>query len=830
MNTWRQIPVHPIANPQAIVRAPNVRFTVLTSRLIRMEYSAQEDFEDRPSQVFWHREQPVPSFTLARSRSQIEILTQHLHLRYRAHPKGFTADSLSIELIGAGALWHYGDRDPHHLHGTARTLDRADGPVRLAPGLMSRSGWAVIDDSTTCIFDAEGWLEPRRLGDNLDLYFFGYGHDYLQCLKDFCQVSGAMPLIPRWALENWWSRYWEYSQDELTRLTEDFKSHQVPLSVCVVDMDWHLTQTGNASGGWTGYTWNRALFPDPERFIHWLHDWGLKVTLNLHPADGVYPHEAQYVAMCERLGIDPKSREPVRFNIADPKFAEAYFEILHHPLERQGVDFWWIDWQQGEQTEVRGLDPLWWLNHLHYFDLGRDRKKRPFIFSRWGGLGNHRYPIGSSGDTYATWKSLAFQPHFTATAANVGYAWWSHDIGGHQGGVEDPELYTRWVQCGVFSPILRLHSTKNPYHERRPWGYDAEVFRVTREAMQLRHALIPYLYAIAWKCFTDSRPLILPMYYLHPEEDDAYQCPNQYYFGSELVAAPYVSPRDPDTRLSRQTIWLPAGDWFDFFTGEYYPGSQWQTFYGGLDEIPVLAKAGGIIPIGPKLGWGGISNPTELTVFVFPGANGYFELYEDDGETQAFQDNHYSITALAQNWHDNSLEINVAPARGDISQIPSQRTYTITVRGIRPPDDAQLLVNDVVHNPRLDYAEATETLMVSGITLKPSDELRLRLSVGQGTLLSKRDRGRERCRRLLRAFRLDTETKYRIDQALDEIIKGRVSLMQYRQALGDAQLSALSNMVRGSTTAEVNSTSPLRISIKGCSLMTRWHHPTAGAT
>ncbi len=796
IDTWRQIPFHLVANPQAIVRAPNVRFTVLTSRLIRLEYSAQDEFEDRPSQVFWHRELPVPSFTVTRSPSQIEILTQHVRLRYRVHPKGFTADSLVVELMGTGMVWHYGDRDPHNLHGTARTLDLADGPVPLAPGLMSRSGWAVVDDSTTLIFDAEGWLKPRALGDNLDLYFFGYGHDYLECLRDFCQVSGPMPLIPRWALGNWWSRYWEYSQDELTRLMEDFQSHRIPLSVCVVDMDWHLTETGNASCGWTGYTWNRARFPDPERFIRGLHDQGLKVTLNLHPADGVYPHEAQYVAMCERLGIDPQSHEPVRFDIVDSKFAEAYFELLHHPLEAQGIDFWWIDWQQGEQTGFRGLDPLWWLNHLHYFDLSRDGKKRPFIFSRWGGLGNHRYPIGFSGDTIVSWNSLAFQPYFTATAANVGYGWWSHDIGGHQKGSEEPELYARWVQFGVFSPILRLHSTKNPYHERRPWGYDAEVFRVTRQALQLRHALIPYLYAMAWKCFTDSRPLILPMYYLHPEEEAAYQCPSQYYFGSELVAAPYVSPRDPDTRLSRQTIWLPAGDWFDFFTGEYYPGSQWHTFYGKLEEIPVLAKAGAIIPLGPKLGWGGIANPIELTVFVFPGANGTFELYEDDGETQAFQDHHHAITALAQNWHDNSLEISVAPARGDVSYIPSPRTYTIAVRGIRPPDETQLLVNNLAHDLRLDYEEATETLTVGGITLSPYDELHLRLSVSQGTLLSKRDRRRERCRKLLSAFRLDTVTKYRIDQALDEVIDGRASLMKYSDALCDGQLSALSNMMR----------------------------------
>src|SRR5690606_29482521 len=124
---------------------------------------------------------------------------------------------------------------------------------------------------------------------------------------------------------------------------------------------------------------------------------------------------------------------------------------------------------------------------------------RTFIFSRWGGLGNHRYPIGFSGDTHVTWRSLAYQPYFTATAANVGYGWWSHDIGGHTFGIEEPELYLRWVQYGVFSPIFRLHSTKNHFHERLPWKYDAEIGRLASDMLRLRHQLIPYLYSMSWK-------------------------------------------------------------------------------------------------------------------------------------------------------------------------------------------------------------------------------------------------------------------------------------------------------------------------------------------
>ena len=788
MSTWLDhsgLVFQPVAQPAATVQGPNVRFTVLTPRLIRLEFSRRDVFEDRPSQVFWYRRQPVPEFQVTRSPDHIEITTEDLYLHYALTPKGFGPDSLRIELRGSGVVWHLGDRDPGNLLGTARTLDGADGRVRLGQGLVSRSGWAVVDDSASLVFSDEGWLEPRAIADNIDLYFWGYGHDYLGCLRDFFKVAGPAPLIPRWALGNWWSRYWEYSQTELVQLMEEFGSRDLPLSVCMVDMDWHITDTGNASRGWTGYTWNPDLFPDPETFFERLHELGLKVSLNLHPAEGVYPHEAQYPAMAQRLGIDQASGEAVPFDIADPQFATAYFEILHHPLEAQGVDFWWIDWQQGERSNLPGLDPLWWLNHLHFYDLGRDGQRRPFILSRWGGLGNHRYPVGFSGDATVSWNSLAFQPYFTATAANVGYGWWSHDIGGHHWGIEDPELYVRWLQFGVFSPILRLHSTKNPYHERRPWGYDAETFRISQAAMKLRHALMPYLYSEARRCFVEGRTLVLPMYFMHAEEEAAYHCPNQYYFGSELIAAPHVSPLDPDTRLSRQAIWLPVGDWFDFFTGEHLTGGRWYTLYGALDEIPVLAKAGGIAPLGPEAGWSG------LTVHIFPGADNAFELYEDDGETQAYLRGKQCVTPLLQAWHGDKLEFTIAPAKGDTTLVPAQRTYRLVFHGIRPPDDVQLSVSGTNHSPGLAYDDLGEALTVTGVTLEPADELRLTLSVRSGTLLSSRDRRLETCRKLLRSFRLDSNVKLRLDQDLSKLLAGRSSLMSHSPDLKDAQFSAL---------------------------------------
>lgn len=722
----------PLASPASIVRGPNVRFTILTDRLLRLEHSPADEFEDHPSQVFLHREQPVPQFTSKVTDSFIEIETNFLLLRYRLTKRGFHRATLSIRLKQSGVTWRYGMKPRGNLGGTARTLDAVAGRTRLEPGLVSRSGWAVVDDSQSLVFNESGWLVPRtkefETKENIrdprairckDIYFFGYGLAFADCIRDYTRLAGSVPIIPRYILGNWWSRYWAYKQEELQSLMEDFRAHEVPLSVCIVDMDWHITKTGNESNGWTGYTWNRELFPDPPGFIRWLHARGLRTALNLHPAKGVYPHEEQYPEMARWMGIDPASNQPIPFDVTDPHFMEGYFKILHHPQEAIGVDFWWTDWQQGRKSKVPGLDPLWWLNHLHFHDLGRDGRKRPFVFSRWGGLGNHRYPIGFSGDTIILWRSLAFQPRFTASAANVAYGWWSHDIGGHMFKDGTPELYTRWVQFGLFSPILRLHSTARPQLDRRPWGKPERHFHASREAMQLRHAFIPYLYTMAWRAHQTGLAPVLPIYY-GDVSPAAFSCPDEYFFGSELLAAPVTSPAKPATGRAQKRVWLPAGTWYNFFNGQPFPGRQWHTIQAALEDIPVFAKAGAILPLAPKVGWGGVENPAELDLYIFPGASNRFELYEDDGETTGYERGEYALTPFTVEETGGMLTFTIHPVRGDTRLVPPQRVYRLHLRGTR---------EQVTGPEGAAYDPSTRTWSLPPVTLEPDASYTLQFRI-----------------------------------------------------------------------------------------------------
>ena len=389
-----------------------------------------------------------------------------------------------------------------------------------------------------------------RPKDSIDFYFFGYGHRYQEAVKDLYYLCGKTPLLPRWVFGNWWSRYHRYTEKEYKELMERFEQERIPFSVAVVDMDWHLVDIDPKYGsGWTGYTWNRDFFPDPGEFMDWLHGRNMKITLNVHPADGVRAYEEAYERVAKRMGINPDSGEPVQFDVTDRHFLEVYFEELHHPLEDEGVDFWWLDWQQGTVTKIPGLDPLWMLNHFHYLDSAR-RGKRRLTFSRYAGIGSHRYPIGFSGDTVITWDSLRFQPYFTATASNAGYGWWSHDIGGHMHGVRDDEMTARWVQLGVFSPLNRLHSTDNPFNGKEPWKYNKITQSVMEEFLRLRHKMVPYLYTMNRYASRDGQPLVRPMYWLEPEREETYDVPNEYYFGTELIAAPITDPADPCTCMA----------------------------------------------------------------------------------------------------------------------------------------------------------------------------------------------------------------------------------------------------------------------------------------
>ena len=658
-----------VVNEQ-VITGETWRISVLSPALLRFEWDADGEFQDSPTQVVTDRPLQPAKVVAERRGDGLQLITHDFQLDYDGQAP--TAAGLSVRgRINYHSVWRYGEPIENHfaalvghrvnLGGTARTLDTIDGATPVEDGVASRAGIAVLDDSASFTLTEEGTLVPPKPG-RVDLYVFVHGSRHADAVADYHSITGQTPLIPRYALGNWWSRYHPYTQDEYEALMDRFAEERLPFSVAVIDMDWHLTDIDPRYGhGWTGYSWNPELFADPAAFLKGLHDRGMAVSLNVHPADGIRAFEDAYPAVCEALGRDPESGLPVEFDLNDPDFVHAYFTAVHHPLEDMGVDFWWIDWQQGTHSRT-GVDPLWLLNHHHTLDMIQ-RGRRPLILSRYSGPGSHRYPVGFSGDTITTWASLEFQPWFTATAANIGYGMWSHDIGGHAFGERDDEMALRWLQFGVLSPINRLHSTFDPFLGKEPWKFRPDVRDIMGEFLRLRHALVPYLYT-EW---ATGLPIVKPMYHTHGGIEHAYDVDNQYWLGRCLIVAPITSPVDPDSQLGSVQTWLPPGDWVDVMTGVRYDGGRLLTMHRTLETVPVLAKAGTILPLaGERVRAADLPDDLELVIAV--GASGSYELVEDDGALEP-----RTVTTHIE-WDQEAGRLRVAPAEGAVDLLP-QRTW-----------------------------------------------------------------------------------------------------------------------------------------------------------
>ncbi len=623
------------------------RVTVLADRLFRIEKDGTKHFTDEATQTVLFRNMPKNEYSVEADREQLAVRTKKATLCLKEKLE----DSYVVTENGTRVSLE----DRENLLGTYRTLDRCNGdkltdgygdtlhetPIRLEKGVLAKNGVAVLDDSDSVLIDKNGLFKERTIAET-DLYVFAFGHDYRGALKALYEICGATPLIPRFALGNWWSRYHAYTQKEYVHLMENFKKSDIPFTVATVDMDWHwsetLDQRKNISkdgkndefhgwaNGWTGYSWNTDLFPDHKAFLNKLHEMGLRVTLNLHPADGVRYFEDQYEDMACAMGEDPKSEKQIPFDITDEKFINAYFKVLHKPYEREGVDFWWIDWQQGNNTKIKGLDPLVALNHYHYLDNGKDHQA--LILSRYSGIGSHRYPLGFSGDTHVTWDTMAYLPYFTANASNAGYTWWSHDIGGHMCGYKDNELNVRFIQFGVFSPINRLHCSNSITFTKEPYAYKNGTGKIIEEFLRFRHRLIPFLYSAAYETHVNGTPLIEPMYYDHPEEEEAYRARDQYMFGGSLLVAPVIR-KSEGYGMSETKVWLPAGKWTDIFTGDEYEGGRTINAVRYIDSIPVFAKAGSVLVLDGREHTNASDPPEETEIRIFNG-DGSYVLHEDD--------------------------------------------------------------------------------------------------------------------------------------------------------------------------------------------------------
>lgn len=682
---------HSKSKDNAIFKGDKYRISILSERLIRLEYSEDGVFYDGLTENVLNRDFPVPKFTIREDNKFLEIATKYFKLSYVKN-KPFAGSvvapdaNLKVTLLNTDKMWYFNHPEARNFKGTGISLDENSSKAEFQKGLYSTDGFASFDDSTCLLVNEIGELVAPTT-KRVDTYLFMYRRDFGLCLRDYFTLTGRPALIPRYALGIWWNKDEIYSFEDAKKLLTKFSRNKIPVSVLLLGNNWHVKTDLNK----TGFTFNKTLFPDPKSFINYMHERGVRIGINIDPTEGISKEEERYLTIKANLGITDEQNIP--FNVFDNQILMEYFHNLIHPLNELGVDFYWIDYyNKKDMATLRAL------NYYHFNDYKSDQSRRGMIFSRNGLVSSHRLPIHYSGKTTVSWDTLKLLPFYNSNASNIGVSWWSHDVGGYKDGIEDGELYIRYVELATFSPIFRFSSKQGRYYKREPWKWDIHTLNIVRDYCNLRHRLIPYLYAEAYKYHQTGLPLIQPLYYQNPEIYDEPLYRNEYYFGKELFIAPITVKKDLVMNRAVEKIFLPNGMWYDFKTGKKFPGNKrYVTFYKD-EDYPVFAKAGSIIPLAELDENINITNPPKkLEIHVFPGKSNIFKLYEDDGYSSLFESGYYIVTNIDYNYLQNNYTLIIRPTEGKTGIIPPSRDYKIRFRNTREADDVIAYVNrDIV--------------------------------------------------------------------------------------------------------------------------------------
>ena len=697
-----------MCDTKKIFKGSKYRISVLSDTLLRLEYDESGVFEDRPTELAINRKFPLFDFDVQENSKYLVITTKYYRLQYiKDKPfvgSLFAPDSaLRVALLDTDKSWYYGHDEARNYGGYENSVDtrnpsisRTDNKVKdkdqkeeqilKIKGLYSTDGFATIDDSKSLIIDENGYLikdeRPR-----IDIYLFMYKRDFGKCLQDYFTLTGYPPLLSRYALGIWWNKTERYSMDDIKDLVYDFNKNKIPLSVLLLGEKWHTKDENNLNRYKSGFTFNNELFPKPELLTKFLHERGIRLGLNIDPSEGIHPHETNYDNFADSLGL--KEKQIIPFNAFDKDFMASYLSKLIDPLTNMGVDFYWVDFYPLNRKSLNSL------NYYQYLNFNKIKDNRGLILSRISDIAPHRYGILYSGESFVSWDTLAKLPYFTSLGSNLGLSWWSHDIGGYKKGIEDRELYIRYVEYGAFSPIFRLASEAGHFYKRKPWKWDIKTFTIVQDYCKLRQRLVPYLYGEAYKYHKSGLPLIQPLYYSIPEIYDEVEFKNEYLFGTELLVAPITKPKDQVMQRSVERIYLPEGTWYDFKTGKKFLGNKRYYVFYKEEDYPVFAKGGSIVCLADLENNINVTNaPKTMEVHVFPGKSNIYNLYEDDGISSLYKEGYYIVTRFDYNYLQNNYTLIIRPFEGKSGIIPASRNYRIRFRNTREARNIDVLLDN----------------------------------------------------------------------------------------------------------------------------------------
>lgn len=650
-----------IPEQKNIITGDKYRFSILSPRLIRIEYNKDNKFENRATSLVVKRNFGSTNFTVEQTELSLTITTEYFTLTY---VKGTPMNSknLKVKVNGTDREWYPSHKEIRNLGSINYSLDYLENNLKLDKGLYSFDGFATLDDSTNLVLENDNFI-PRE--PTYDMYLFVYNKDLGLCLQDYFNLTGYPPMIPRYTLGTWWYKNDPYNMYDIDNILKEFYDNHLPISVFLLGDKWHNREEN--------FAYDRTLF-DTNILNKYYKSKRVKFGLTINPELPIYPKDPLFNTLSN--AINNYDNKYLSFIPLNNNTISVYLNTVISNLKSTGINIFNIDYNN--EKDKQGL---FLLNHYHY--VIANLNEVGVILSRNPGIAPHRYPIIYSGQTRVSWDTLKALPTYNNSAANLGITWHAHAIGGYYGGIEDDELYLRYIQFGVFNPIFILAGDTGKYYKREPWKWNQLNLSVIRTYMQLRNKLIPYIYNEGYNYHEYGVPLIQPLYYKYPKIYDEPNYVNQYFFGSRIMISPIIKKKNIEMNRVVQRIFIPSGTWYDYFSGKKFAGNKYYVNFYKDEDYPIFVKEGSIIPMSLD---DTSDLPRNMEIQIFPAENGLYssyELYEDDG-ISLNKNYNYIIIKMNLDRVENGYKFTITKKEGNLN-VPN-RTYLLRFKNMKNPD------------------------------------------------------------------------------------------------------------------------------------------------
>lgn len=651
---------------------------------------------------------------------QITFLDDDGRILLREKPNTSTDRSQTFILDKDEAIYGLGQ----HQHGAFNQrgmevfLQQVNMEIGI-PVIHSVKGYAVFWDNNSSTWfrdNADGMSFSSESGDYCDYYFIG-GDNADAVVDGLRTLTGEAPMFPLWSFGFFQSKERYASQDELVSVVKKYRDLNIPLDGIV--QDWRYW--GDDHHWWNAVEFLNPSFPDPAGMMKQVKGLNANAIISIWPSFG--PNTNIYKELADKdllmtLETFPQDHGVKVYDPWNPESREIYWKYIRKNMLDIGIAGWWLDATEPEHNpikpedydyvtpegtfrEVRNTFPIVSTGGVYDHQRADSNDKRVLILTRSAYLGQQRYGTHVwSGDIFADWQVLHDQIPAALNFSLGGIPYWNSDIGGFwtwrefPDGVKDPafhKLYTRWMQFAVFTGMMRSHGSNTPreifnFGDRGYWAFDAQ-----EKFINLRYRLLPYIYSMSWKVTSENATLMRALFMDWPEDRKVWNMDDEYMFGESFLVAPVVTPEDS------RDVYLPDGQWFDFWTGERIDGGVTITRKTPIDEMPVYVKAGTVLPVGPTVQYTLEKEWDDLLIRVYPGADGEFVLYEDAKDGYAYEKGEYAVIKMS--WNDKRHELTIGERQGSYPEMLKTRNFRVVIVG----DGAGLGLDNEKHSLDVRY-------------------------------------------------------------------------------------------------------------------------------